>query len=206
MPNLSAILVDPGFVPVEAVANSAELHQAAYSAVWQVRLLGGFEIDDGKHRLTRLRSRAAMLLLARPAMAPRRDHGREELATLLWPQADAACGRSRLRQTLSLLRSVLEPPGAAPVVLADRRALRPVRCGATPWPLKQPARAACWNKPVPLIEVNCCQVFMTTGCKTNASVLPACANGWTTRPHNFSRCPAWLRNSVPAARRVCRST
>ena len=124
MPNLSAVIVHPGSVPAEAVAESAELPQAAFSAVWQVRLLGGFEINDGQHRLTRMRSRAAMLLLARLAMAPQRDHAREELATLLWPEADAACGRSRLRQTLSLLRSVLEPPGAAPVVLADRRVLR----------------------------------------------------------------------------------
>ncbi len=93
-------------------------------ARWQLRLLGGFELDDGCHRLTRLRSRAAMALLARIALAPQRDHAREELAALLWPQADAATGRSRLRQTLSLLRAVLEPPGSPPVLLADRRVLR----------------------------------------------------------------------------------
>ena len=94
------------------------------AAAWQVRLLGGFEIDDGRHRHTRLRSRAAMLLLARVALAPARDHAREELASLLWPDADAAACRARLRQTLSLLKAVLEPPGAAPVLLADRRVLR----------------------------------------------------------------------------------
>ncbi|MDP1647709.1 MAG: hypothetical protein Q8M01_05850 [Rubrivivax sp.] len=94
------------------------------TAVWHVRLLGGFEIDDGRHGLSRLRSRAAMALLARVALAPQRDHAREELAALLWPQADAATGRSRLRQTLSLLKAVLEPPGVAPVLLADRRVVR----------------------------------------------------------------------------------
>lgn len=98
----------------------------ADAATWHVRLLGGFEIDDGLHRLTRLRSRAAMALLARVAMAPLRDHAREELATLLWPDADDATGRSRLRQTLSLLRAVLEPVGAPAVLYADRRVLRAV--------------------------------------------------------------------------------
>lgn len=91
---------------------------------WRVYLLGGFALDDGQQRLERLRSRAAMALLARLALQPGREHAREELATLLWPEADAATGRSRLRQTLSLLKAVLEPPGAPPVLLADRRTLR----------------------------------------------------------------------------------
>lgn len=65
-----------------------------------------------------------MALVARLAMAPAREHGREELAALLWPDADLATGRSRLRQTLSLLRAVLEPPGAPPLIYADRRVLR----------------------------------------------------------------------------------
>ena len=98
----------------------------ADAARWQLRLLGGFELDDGCHRLTRLRSRAAMALLARIALSPQRDHAREELASLLWPEADGVAARSRLRQTLSLLRAVLEPPGAPPVLLADRRVLRAV--------------------------------------------------------------------------------
>ena len=94
------------------------------NAAWHLRLLGRFELDDGRQCLTRLRSRAAMALVARLAMAPDREHGREELAALLWPEADAETGRSRLRQTLSLLRAVLEPPGAAPLIHADRRVLR----------------------------------------------------------------------------------
>ncbi len=97
---------------------------AAPATVWQVRLLGGFDIDDGQQGLSRLRSRAAMALLARVALAPQRAHAREELAALLWPDASAATGRSRLRQTLSLLKAVLEPPGGPPVLLADRRVVR----------------------------------------------------------------------------------
>ena len=98
----------------------------AEAAVWHVRVLGGFELDDGRQRLTRLRSRAAMVLVARLAMAPQRDHSREELVALLWPEADDAAGRNRLRQTLSLLKSVLEPPGGPAVLQADRRVLRVV--------------------------------------------------------------------------------
>ncbi|HET7764425.1 MAG TPA: hypothetical protein VFK92_04980, partial [Burkholderiales bacterium] len=55
---------------------------AADAAVWHVRVLGGFELDDGRQCLTRLRSRAAMALVARLAMAPARAHGREELCAL----------------------------------------------------------------------------------------------------------------------------
>ncbi len=104
--------------PPRATAAPAE------AAVWHVRVLGGFELDDGQQRLTRLRSRAAMLLLARLAMAPLRDHSREELMTLLWPDAEIMAGRNRLRQTLSMLKSVLEPHGGAAVIDADRRVLR----------------------------------------------------------------------------------
>ena len=113
--------LDTSFAPV-----ARPLDSSADAAVWRVRLLGGFEIDDGRHRLTRLRSRAAMALLARLAMAPARDHAREELTALLWPEADALQGRNRLRQTLSLLRAVLEPAGGPEVLLADRRVLRAV--------------------------------------------------------------------------------
>lgn len=108
-------------------ASAASRHDSTSdAAVWRVRLLGGFEMDDGRHRLTRLRSRAAMALLARLAMAPARDHAREELVALLWPEADDSTGRNRLRQTLSLLRAVLEPAGSPKVLLADRRVLRAV--------------------------------------------------------------------------------
>jgi predicted ATPase len=65
-----------------------------------------------------------MALVARVALAPQRDHAREELVALLWPEADAVAGRNRLRQTLSLLKAVLEPAGSPPVLLADRRVVR----------------------------------------------------------------------------------
>lgn len=112
--------------PATRTATSSPPATPADAAVWHVRLLGAFQIDDGTHRLSRLRSRAAMALLARVAMAPDRDHSREELATMLWPEADAPTGRNRLRQTLSMLKAVLEPPGGPVVLLADRRVVRAV--------------------------------------------------------------------------------
>lgn len=93
---------------------------------WRLRLLGAFELRDGQHAHTRLPSRAVMLLLARLALGPGREHSREELVDLLWPEVGLDVGRNRLRQALSTLRSVIEPAhsGCAPVLLADRRALR----------------------------------------------------------------------------------
>jgi predicted ATPase len=98
-------------------------------ARWQLRLLGAFELSDGRQRLTRLASRPMVALLARLALAPERNHPREELVELLWPGVDPQVSRNRLRQTLSVLRSVLEPPSEvlAPVLQADRHDVRLVR-------------------------------------------------------------------------------
>ncbi|MCU0967340.1 MAG: hypothetical protein MUF03_00740 [Rubrivivax sp.] len=120
------------------------MHPARPARPWQLRLLGGFGLERDGQRLTRLPSRAALLLLARLALQPGRDHGREELADWLWPTADAATGRARLRQTLSVLRAALERGEAVPgqVIEADRSALRLVAgalvCDA--WDFEQAAR------------------------------------------------------------------
>jgi DNA-binding SARP family transcriptional activator len=75
---------------------------------WRLRLLGGFALESHGHRLTRLHSRWAVLLLARLALRARRDHAREELPGWLWPEAEARTGLARLRQTLSTLKGLLE--------------------------------------------------------------------------------------------------
>jgi predicted ATPase len=98
-------------------------------ARWTLRLFGAFELTDGKQRLTRLASRPMVALLARLALAPERNHPREELVELLWPGVHAQVSRNRLRQALSVLRSVLEPPSPvpSPVLLADRHDVRLLR-------------------------------------------------------------------------------
>ncbi len=63
------------------------------------------------------------MLLARLALEPERRHAREELIELLWPGVELDVGRNRLRQVLSTLRRLLEPPGLPPnsVLSADRQ-------------------------------------------------------------------------------------
>ncbi|RVT54416.1 hypothetical protein ENE75_06110 [Rubrivivax albus] len=68
-----------------------------------------------------------MLLLARLALEPHVAHAREMLAEWLWPHADAATGRARLRQTLSTLKATLERPADGTrsiAILADRLTLQ----------------------------------------------------------------------------------
>lgn len=89
---------------------------------WHLRLLGAVVASDGATHLRRFPSRATAALLARLALQPGRSHARETLIELLWPGVDLAVGRNRLRQTLSSLRSLIEPPGqpGAVVLRADR--------------------------------------------------------------------------------------
>ena len=93
---------------------------------WRVVLLGRVEARNGDMLLTRFSSQPTAALLARLALNPQRVHPREELAELLWPGAPAAVGRSRLRQALSTLKRLLEPPGGEgpPVLLVDRHCVR----------------------------------------------------------------------------------
>ena len=69
----------------------------ATDALWQLRLLGGFELSDGRQRITRLSNRAAVTLLASLALWPDRTPAREELVELLWPGVAIGAGRHRLR-------------------------------------------------------------------------------------------------------------
>ena len=93
---------------------------------WQLRLLGAVQARSGQQLLQRWPSRAAAALLARLALAPDNIHPREALIEQLWPGVALAVGRNRLRQTLSTLRALLEPPGPGlqPVLQADRHSLR----------------------------------------------------------------------------------
>jgi DNA-binding SARP family transcriptional activator len=106
--------------------SSTPQRPAAQATLWQVQVLGGLELDSGNQRLTRLPSRAVAALLARLALWPQRLHPREELVELLWPGVELAVGRNRLRQALSTLKSLIEPPGAPVVLQADRLGVRVV--------------------------------------------------------------------------------
>lgn len=73
----------------------------------QVRLLGPFEARRESGETIRLPTRKAAALLAVLAAKPGLRHGREQLATMLWPESGEPQGRGSLRQTLSLLRHAL---------------------------------------------------------------------------------------------------
>ena len=100
--------------------------QPAVEARWTVRLLGAVEATNARQTLTRFPSRAVATLLARLALAPERAHAREELIELMWPGVAREVGRNRLRQVLSTLKSLLEPPSplSQPVLQADRMIVR----------------------------------------------------------------------------------
>jgi DNA-binding SARP family transcriptional activator len=93
--------------------------------VWQIQLLGGLRATHGNSVLAQFPSCPIAMLLAWLALQPQRRHAREELIELLWPEVDPAVGRNRLRQVLSTLRRLLEPPDVAPgsVLAADRQSV-----------------------------------------------------------------------------------
>ena len=95
---------------------------AVAEATWTVRLLGAVEAQGATQKLTHWPSRAVATLLAQLALAPERAHPREQLIESLWPGVSLEVGRNRLRQALSTLKSLLEPPAAEAqaVLLADR--------------------------------------------------------------------------------------
>ena len=92
-------------------------------AVWQIQLLGGLRATHGNSVIAQFPSRPIAMLLARLALQPQRRHAREELIELLWPDVELDVGRNRLRQVLSTLRRLLEPPDIPPysVLSADRQ-------------------------------------------------------------------------------------
>ena len=100
---------------------------------WQLRLLGDVVLTGPSGEPRHLPGPAAAALLAQLAMAPDRAHAREALIDQLWPEADLAVGRNRLRQLLSTLKAALVADPAQPALLvAERQTLR-----------LQPAALAC---------------------------------------------------------------
>ena len=107
----------------------AELQAASPPAwpdgLWHLRLLGDVRLmaPSGEH--CHLPGRAAASLLAQLAMAPDRAQARETLIDQLWPEADLAVGRNRLRQLLSTLKTALRAdPGQPQLLIAEGQTLR----------------------------------------------------------------------------------
>ena len=99
---------------------------------WRIELFGGLRAKHGGTEITRFATSRVAALLARLVLFPKHPHPREELADLLWPDADPEAGRLSLRVALAALRKQLETPAVPPgsVLDADREAvrLRPQTC------------------------------------------------------------------------------
>src|SRR5688500_7744696 len=93
---------------------------------WRIELFGGLKLRQGDRFITRFPTQKVASLLAYLALHSDRVHPREQLADLLWPDADVDSGRHNLRQALLSLRRLLEPPGTPPntVLVADRTSVR----------------------------------------------------------------------------------
>ena len=95
---------------------------------WTVQLLGSLQARLGDDLVVdRFRTRKAASLFAYLAFNLKRDHSRDELVELIWPDSDGTTGRDSLKQELSSLRRQLEPPGIVPsgaVILATRSHIR----------------------------------------------------------------------------------
>ena len=114
----------------------AESHPAgaptASGGHWQLRLLGDVALTGPSGEPRHLPGRSAAALLARLALAPDRAHPRETLIDQLWPEADLAVGRNRLRQLLSTLKAALRAaPGQPALLMAERQTLRLLPAGLT---------------------------------------------------------------------------
>ena len=107
----------------------AESHPASPLATsagrWQLRLLGDVVLTGPSGERQHLPGRAAAALLAQLAMAADRAQARETLIDQLWPEADLAVGRNRLRQLLSTLKTALRAdPGQPDLLMAEGQTLR----------------------------------------------------------------------------------
>lgn len=80
-------------------------------ARWRIELLGGLRAVGAGGTLTRFRTQKTGALLAYLAYHREREHPREELTEVLWPEDDRDSSRHKLNVAVSSLRGQLEPPG-----------------------------------------------------------------------------------------------
>src|SRR5690348_6099027 len=88
----------------------------------RIEMFGGLRIVRDAQVIARFQTQKTGALLAYLACHRDRQHPREELMELLWPDTEPTAGRNRLKQALSVLRAQLEP-GDTPtgtVLRADR--------------------------------------------------------------------------------------
>ena len=116
---------------------------AMAEGLWQIEMLGGFQVRRADRGVIRFETQKTRVLLAYLAYFSGRAHPRTELIEMLWPECDREAGQHRPRQALYALRSQLDPPGVAPGSLPAPgcRGLYPICRGQVrPRPVEAPAR------------------------------------------------------------------
>ncbi|MBC8137237.1 MAG: hypothetical protein H8F28_15260 [Fibrella sp.] len=105
---------------------------------WAIAMLGGLRVvrtlsnapgptsSRDIEVIERFRTQKTGALLAYLACFPDKEHSREVVIDLMWPEANTDTGRNNLSIALSSLRKQMEPPGIPPgtVIRASRRAVR----------------------------------------------------------------------------------
>ncbi|CEK20141.1 tetratricopeptide repeat protein [Chthonomonas calidirosea] len=78
--------------------------------MWRIQMFGALQAEFGRYRIERFATKKASVLLVYLALHVGSLFPREELATLLWPDADEETGRHNLRMALSTLRKLFRIP------------------------------------------------------------------------------------------------
>lgn len=94
------------------------------SAGLSLALLGGYDVRLDGQTLTGVSYATMRALLAYLAVERERDHSRDELAAMLWPDNDATSARGNLRRTLADLRRAIEVPLQREIFVAQRESIR----------------------------------------------------------------------------------
>jgi DNA-binding SARP family transcriptional activator len=94
--------------------------------MWTIQLFGELRAQHGDHVITRGRTKKCEALFGYLAYHRQREHPRELLVQLFWPDCEPRAGRNNLSKELCWLRDQLEPPGvpADSVLAADNSFVR----------------------------------------------------------------------------------
>jgi predicted ATPase/DNA-binding SARP family transcriptional activator len=107
-------------------AGRGKLNMEQQHVHWNIEMFGGLRASRGGQETNGFQTRKTATLFAYLAFYSHKRHLREELADLLWPDAELESGRHRLAQALFALRSQFEtePDERGRVLQADRHTVR----------------------------------------------------------------------------------
>lgn len=151
------------------------------SPLVRVELFGGLRLHAGGTVVTRFSTRKTAALLAYLAYYRDRDHPRETLVDLLWPESGLKSGRRSLSVALSELRRDLEPPGTPPgsVILTDRFSVRldPEAVQTDVGDFEEALTLAAEAQP----GAERLRRLLEAAERYGGTLLPGCAEDWTVR-------------------------